>query len=521
MECDGKKCGQGVRVGNVYVCPHNNLEVKFPELVSEWSPDNEKRMSEYLPGTAQKARWICSKNPCGDHIWTSFINSRTGLKPKGCPFCSNRRVCAHNNLKVMHPHLIEQWHPDNPPMDTFSQNSSEVVLWICPKNPCGCHIYLARISNRTRINPTICPYCNGKKICAHNNLEFLYPELKKEWDSDNPKPMNEYAPHSDAKIKWKCSNVNDCECHIWETSILCRTGPNKTGCPYCNHNKACIHNNLEINNPELKNEWHPDNPKFMNEYTSGIHTKVKWICKNNNQHIWETRISSRTSKGTTGCPYCNNKTEGKLFEYLTVNYDYDIETQKLIDGCESKNNKPLKFDFCIEELKLIIELDGPQHFIQISNWYDPILTQKNDKYKMKCANDNGYSVIRLLQEDVWNDTNNWKNNLKKSIKKYDIPTNLFFGDCYDNYKVIDEVSDVVSDEEIIDEMIDEVYNTKKIVKPIVDSNIKRVVKAAPKSKPIITTNNKRIVKVVPTSSVKTTSKTNNGSDKVRTISKNE
>ena len=36
---------------------------------------------------------------------------------------------------------------------------------------------------------------------------------------------------------------------------------------------------------------------------------------------------------------------------------------------------------------------------------------------MKCANDNGFSVIRVLQEDVFYDTYDWLTELDISIKK--------------------------------------------------------------------------------------------------------
>ena len=52
---------------------------------------------------------------------------------------------------------------------------------------------------------------------------------------------------------------------------------------------------------------------------------------------------------------------------------------------------------------------------------------------MKCANDHGYSVIRILQVDVSNDKNDWKNKLLDAIKKYDVPTNIFIGDVYTKY----------------------------------------------------------------------------------------
>jgi putative component of toxin-antitoxin plasmid stabilization module len=36
---------------------------------------------------------------------------------------------------------------------------------------------------------------------------------------------------------------------------------------------------------------------------------------------------------------------------------------------------------------------------------------------MKCANENGYSVIRLLQEDVFYDTYDWLTELRENIEK--------------------------------------------------------------------------------------------------------
>lgn len=46
---------------------------------------------------------------------------------------------------------------------------------------------------------------------------------------------------------------------------------------------------------------------------------------------------------------------------------------------------------------------------------------------MQCANANGYTVIRIMQEDVWNDRNNWKEELGKVIGHYEKPINVFVG----------------------------------------------------------------------------------------------
>jgi very-short-patch-repair endonuclease len=75
------------------------------------------------------------------------------------------------------------------------------------------------------------------------------------------------------------------------------------------------------------------------------------------------------------------------------------------------------FDYLLEILKIIIELDGNQHFIQIPNRKDPLDQQERDIYKMKCANANGYSMIRIVQVDVYYNRYDWQTELNNAIMK--------------------------------------------------------------------------------------------------------
>lgn len=77
----------------------------------------------------------------------------------------------------------------------------------------------------------------------------------------------------------------------------------------------------------------------------------------------------------------------------------------------------MPFDFAIEERKIIIELDGKQHFEQIGNWQAPEKNREIDFYKMKCANENGFSMIRLLQNDVYKNKYDWLQELIYNIEK--------------------------------------------------------------------------------------------------------
>jgi very-short-patch-repair endonuclease len=114
---------------------------------------------------------------------------------------------------------------------------------------------------------------------------------------------------------------------------------------------------------------------------------------------------------------CINKTELKLYEYLIKIYPTLTKQQKL-ETCKFKTYLP--FDFCIPEIKTIIELDGAQHFKQVSNWLCPEKTIERDCFKMQRANKEGYKVIRINQEDVYDSNEIWLDkNLLSEIKNQD------------------------------------------------------------------------------------------------------
>jgi very-short-patch-repair endonuclease len=153
------------------------------------------------------------------------------------------------------------------------------------------------------------------------------------------------------------------------------------------------------------------NPRQVFKF-SGI--KYWFICDCG--HEFESNLNN-ISGLNRWCPICVNKTEKKLYEQLLQIYPNIIHKFNR-DWCKNPNtNSYLPFDFVLEDQKIIIELDGIQHFVQVSNWNSPEEQFKNDQYKEKCANDNGYSMIRILQEDVWNDTYDWVTELKETIEQ--------------------------------------------------------------------------------------------------------
>lgn len=116
------------------------------------------------------------------------------------------------------------------------------------------------------------------------------------------------------------------------------------------------------------------------------------------------------------CNFCRLRTESKVLKYLREVYPH-CKTQLRYNWCRfSKTNNVMPFDFGLEEEKILVELDGIQHFEQVSNWDSPENVQAKDVEKMVKAIEAGYSVIHIFQPEVWSDKYDWKGVLKAQIE---------------------------------------------------------------------------------------------------------
>jgi hypothetical protein len=194
-------------------------------------------------------------------------------------------------------------------------------------------------------------------------------------------------------------------------------------CGYCANQKLC--NNIECNECFYKSfASHPKSKYWSNENLIDARNVFKrsdsktylFLCNECNCDF--EAFPYNISIGAW-CPKCVNKTEKILYDFVKSTYEL-TKRGFVADWCKHKRFLP--FDIIIPELKIIIELDGLQHFKQVSNWKSPEKTQQTDIYKMKCALNNGYHIIRLLQEDVYYNKYNWKYELIKYIDKLNSET---------------------------------------------------------------------------------------------------
>jgi translation initiation factor IF-1 len=275
------------------VSTDNCLEVLNPTLAQEWHPskNGELKPGCVTPMSHKKVWWLCKKG----HEWKAIVASRS--KGSGCPQCSAKAARRYDYLEAFNPNLALEWHPtkngDLTPGDVTPMSNLK-VWWQCQKG----HEWDARIANRSKGNG--CPFCSGRLATKQYCLESLYPTLALEWHPGRNGVLTPevVTPNSSKKVWWRCKKG-----HEWEARIANRSKGN--GCPFCSGQAVCTDNCLEVRNPKLALEWHPEKNGQLTpkDVTLMSNKKVWWLC--NNGHSWEAVIYSR-SHGI-GCPYCSGR----------------------------------------------------------------------------------------------------------------------------------------------------------------------------------------------------------------------
>lgn len=374
-----------------------------------------------------KEKYYFNCPDCG-HIIHSVLSEIT-TKNRWCAYCSHTFLCDNEDCKkcldisfASHEKAY-MWSEKNGDITARQVFKNSTIKYWLKCNDCLHHFETTLshiIKSHSKLNK-YCPICNGNKFC--DNLECnicfeksfaSYPRAKyfsKELNGDlNPVRLS------------KSSNEKywfDCVCgHKFDAGLHSIVAG--SWCPYCTLPSPKLCDNINCINCFNKSFSSNPKSKFLEDKTintrliyKGSQTKYNFICEK--AHKFSMTISA-VSNGCF-CPKCVNKTEQKIYEELVKIYT-NLKFQYKPEWCRNESsNRHLPYDFAIEEYKIIIELDGEQHFKQVFNWKSPNEIIKQDKYKMKQANDNHYSVIRITREYVAKKNSQWLNELNENIDK--------------------------------------------------------------------------------------------------------
>ena len=392
----------------VVVRGKNDLETLFPEIAKEWHPtkNGTLRPCDVTAKSGKRIWWLKHHRDDKtkkefDFEWEAVIASR--VNGNDCPYLSGQKVYkGFNDLETLYPEIAREWHPTRngslKPCDIVIY-SHKKVWWlkhhIDDKTGKEYDFEWEAIVN-SRVYSKGCPYISGKAVYkGFNDLETLYPELAKEWHPTRNGSLKPYevTAYSSKKVWWllhykdvKTGKEYDFE---WEATIASRVNGN--GCPYLSIPAKAVYkgfNDLETLYPEIAREWHPTRNGGLKPYDVTVHSgkKVWWLLHYKDDKTekeydfeWESIIAHRVDG--SGCPYLSgSKAERFLYSYFKDN--------NIAFRAEKKFTNELwvkfySYDFYLHKEKLIVEVDGIQHFKWVTFFTS---TEKEFKDRVKTDN---------------------------------------------------------------------------------------------------------------------------------------
>lgn len=383
-----------------------------------WSIENELQPHQVLKNSNKKFKFNCEdcghvlemilKNVCSGQ-WCKYCNSDGLCEEEDCLFCYQKSFASHP--------MAESWSTRNHILPRQILRRSDKKCWFdCRDCQHSFEVKLFSISKDKH-----CAYCSNQKLCDKQECMICFEkscashEMDKAWSTNNEFVSRQVFIQSNKKIKFNCLIC----LHIYETT------PNHyhnrdNQCSYCSNRKLCEKEDCKpcfqksfASHPQI-HCWSNKNTVLPRQLFKGSETMCIFDCD-----ICKSEFHSRAYNVLTGywCPYCKKKTESKVNIFLQ-SQDGEWQTQLRFTWCTfSKTGNVMPFDFGSISKKILIEVDGAQHFTQISNWDSPENIQVKDIEKINHCIKDGFSIIHINQLDIWNDSYDWKKILQMEMER--------------------------------------------------------------------------------------------------------
>jgi len=420
-------CGKSTRMTrckNNNCLPCYNTSFLSVEKSSCWDYTKNKTTPRQISKNAHKKYWfICDE--CGHNIelvpntvtsgsWCSFCKNMKRCEDEKCVFCYNHSFASHNRSKY--------WdYTKNKETPRQVSKSNNIKYWFT----CDICNHSIHISPSKILAGRWCSFCKNMKRCEDEKCVFCYNHSfashnrSKYWDYTKNKETPRQISKNAKKKYW----------------FICKCGHNiylaprgiSNSCLFCVNMKRCedekcvfCYNHSFASHEKCKYWDYSKNKETPRHVPKATNNKYWFICEN--KHEIEVQLNSVSSGNW--CRFCTRKTEKKFAEWLKGE-NISFEREKTFPWCQNEKTKRyFPFDFVLEKEKIIIELDGSQHFKQIMNWTSPEIVQERDKFKQDKAIENGYTIIRVLQIDVFKKIY-WKKLLIKNIHTRTEPEIIF------------------------------------------------------------------------------------------------
>lgn len=417
---------------------------------------SEGQLSPKLIQKNSRCKYWFDCKKCGHEFDASPNNIING---SWCPYCANRKLCDNEACKICFEKSFASNEKSKYWSDKNAKKTRDVFLNARNKYFFKCdicnHIFDIRLDSIFSQYESWCPYCVNKKLCDEKDCKlcseksFASHEKSKWWSDENKKSPREVFKGSSNNYKFNCDKCT----HFFMKKPSSISGNKKAWCPYCANQKLCEDKKCEscfeksFASHEKIELWSENNITNPRNVFKGSRSKYEFKCNICQLYFYKC-LSSMTNKNKiNGCPKCKNKTEKKIYDWLLL-YDSKTIHQYKIKWLKSPlTRRFLPFDFFIPKVNIILEVDGDQHFRQVSNWDSHKHTQSKDLYKMKIAYDNGITIIRLPIDYIYKESlfKKYKQKILDELYERDKPEIIYLceDDRYDHFKEFNFNGDII------------------------------------------------------------------------------
>ncbi len=390
----------------------NSLATLFPNIAKEWHPTKNKTSPDKIKAHSNiRVWWLCTK--CG-YEWQTKINNRVNQQT-GCPLCSHEmhkntgNICFdHKNIQ--YASIAEMCKTYSIKRDTYLSRikrgwSVEEALTAPPKqlkgkkNPYAIKDYNGKEYNTltdmlNAYNISYSVYRKRKKIgmplkeiltvpIDKNETPVQDPFCPEKWFSSKNALYEHYGVDTKL-VSYRMKKLN------WSFEKAIKTPRNEIG--KTGHNIKCIDKNGTTFNSRREMYAH-----------YGISANVMHYRKKAGMNEYEALYTPLYET----VPESSSKLTQMVINYIKENCDkkYKLKYEVRFEGlysCISKKdnatkNNLLRFDiglFLNNTPRLLIEIDGYQHFMVTNPWYSESL-KKNDQLKNDFCRKNSIPLLRI------------------------------------------------------------------------------------------------------------------------------
>lgn len=241
----------------------------------------------------------------------------------------------------------------------------------------------------------LCPTCNKKRRKYDKEIPVgVMVTIKKKYPNTDPYELIDKNPNILRSV-WKTTNA-------------------KTRATYRKQRSAFLYSSSYLDTKYSKNNSHI--PDYINEifkkdksktilYLDGEikNPKIYYFCKRCGKEQCQTYFSLSHGKGHQ-CTGSLSSGEAIVREYLRLNRIPFVMQMQTLKCINPRTLHVLPYDFELKNCKVIIEVQGVQHF-EFSPFFHGDMENYNyqlwkDKFKKEYAESNGYRVLYLDYKDI-------------------------------------------------------------------------------------------------------------------------